>query len=96
LSDAPKGQYTQNKENSMQQIAQTMTLQEKLAILMKIIEMEKQGKAEEAEKMHREIIPMLPYMAKWAKDHLGTDFLIEGGWNLTEANAEYGEDWLTR
>jgi hypothetical protein len=80
----------------MEQIAQTMTVHEKLAILMKIIELEKQGKTEEAEKMHREVIPMLPYMAKWVKDHLGADSLIEGGWNLTEANVEYGEDWLTR
>jgi hypothetical protein len=79
----------------MQQ-AQTMTLDERLAILMKVIELENQGKTEEAEKMHREMVPMLPYMAKWLKDHVGADWLIEGGWNLSEANAEYGADWLTR
>ncbi|MDR3147649.1 MAG: hypothetical protein LBU00_04645 [Treponema sp.] len=79
----------------MQQ-TQTMTLDEKFAIGKKVIELEKQGKTEEAEKMHREMIPMPPYMAKWAKDHLGADWLIEGGWNLSEANAEYGDDWLTR
>jgi hypothetical protein len=75
---------------------QTMTLDEKFAIGMKAIELEKQGKTEEAEKMQREMIPMPPYIAKWAKDHLGVDWLTEGGWNLSEANAEYGADWLTR
>jgi hypothetical protein len=80
----------------MQQTTQKMTLHERLDLLMKVMELEKQGKPEEAAKMHREMVPMLPYMAKWAKDHLGADWLIEGGWNLSEANAEYGDDWLTR
>jgi hypothetical protein len=73
-----------------------MTLDEKYTILRNVIKLTEQGKIEEAEKMQREMIPMPPYMAKWAKDHLGTDFLVEGGWNLSEADAEYGEDWLAR
>ena len=72
-----------------------MSLHEKLAIGVKAIELEKQGKHEEAEKLERSI-PLPPYIAKWAKKRLGADFLIENGWNLSEAEAEYGPDWLTK
>jgi hypothetical protein len=74
----------------------TMSIQEKLAIGMKAIELKKLGKVEEAEKLQREMIPMPPYLAKWAKKRLGADFLIKYGWNLSEADAEYGTGWLTR
>jgi hypothetical protein len=72
-----------------------MTLGEKLRLGVKAIELEKQGKMEEAQKIRRQI-PMPPYLAKFAKDHLGADFLIKYGWNLTEAEAEYGSDWLNQ
>jgi hypothetical protein len=72
-----------------------MTLDEKLSLSLKAIELEKQGRLEEAEKMRKQI-PMPPYLAKFAKDHLGPDFLIKYGWNLTEAEAEYGAGWLNR
>ena len=73
-----------------------MTLHEKLALDMQALELRKQGKIEEAEKMEREMIPMSPYMAKWAKKHLGANWLINGGWNLSEAEAEFGPGWLTQ
>jgi hypothetical protein len=72
-----------------------MTFHEKLSLSVKAIELEKEGKLEEAEKIRRQI-PMPPYLAKFAKKHLGADFLIKYGWNLTEAEAEYGADWLTK
>jgi len=75
--------------------AQTMSLHEKLAVGMKAIELKKQGKIEEAEKLERSI-PLPPYIAKWAKKRLGVEFLINNGWNLSEAEAEYGPDWLTK
>jgi hypothetical protein len=78
----------------MQQ-AQTMTLHEQLAIGMKVLELEKQGHKEEARKLEHSI-PLPPYLARWAKKRLGADFLIKTGWNLSEAEAEYGKDWLTR
>jgi hypothetical protein len=70
-----------------------MSVHDKLQIGMKSIELEKQGKKEEARKMRRQI-PMSPYLAKWAKEHMGADFLINYGWNLSEAEAEFGPDWL--
>jgi hypothetical protein len=74
---------------------QTMSLHEKLSLGVKAIELEKQGKFEEAQKLERSI-PLPPYIAKWAKKRLGADFLIKNGWNLSEAEAEYGPDWINQ
>ena len=78
----------------MQQI-QIMSLHEKLQIGMKAIEQRNKGNMEEFERISRSI-PMPPFMAKFAKDYIGADFLIKGGWNLSEAEAEFGPDWLTQ
>jgi hypothetical protein len=94
LAQALTGRYTQNKENVMPQ-AQMMTLHEKLTLGVEAIELKKQGKLEEAMRIEKSI-PLPPYLAKWAKKRLGADFLIKQGWNLSEAEAEYGPDWLTR
>ena len=75
--------------------AHTMTLHERLDIRMKILELEKQGKLEEAQKLERSI-PLPPYLAKWAKKRLGAEFLIKNGWNLSDAEVEYGSDWLNK
>jgi len=42
------------------------------------------------------LIPMPPYLAKVAKERIGIDYLIDGGWNLSEAEAEFGVDWLNK
>jgi hypothetical protein len=72
-----------------------MSIHEKLQLKVKSLELEKQGKFEEAKKLQRQI-PMPPYLAKTAKETIGADFLIRGGWNLSEAEAEFGSDWLTQ
>jgi hypothetical protein len=74
---------------------ETMTLHGKLQIGVKSIELEKQGKFEEAKKLRKQI-PLAPHLAKFAKEKIGADFLIKYGWNLSEAEAEFGPDWLTR
>jgi hypothetical protein len=33
-------------------------------------------------------------MAKVIKEKVGAEFLIQGGWNLAEAEAEFGSNWL--
>jgi hypothetical protein len=40
--------------------------------------------------------PMPPYLARVAKKLMGADFLIDGGWNLAEADAEYGSGWISK
>jgi len=74
---------------------QTVSLHEHLAIGMKVLELEKHGKFDEAEKLQKSM-PLPPYLAKWAKKRFGAEALIETGWNLSEAEAEYGHDWLTK
>jgi len=74
---------------------QTMTLDEKLAITCKAAELYKAGDKEGYSRLTRSI-PMPPYLAKVAKEKIGADFLIDGGWNLSEAEAEFGSDWLTK
>ena len=39
-------------------------------------------------------VPMPPYLAKIMKEKVSVDYLIDGGWNLSEANEEFGSDWL--
>jgi hypothetical protein len=75
--------------------AHTMTQEEEAAIIIKAIELKEQGKPEECERMMKQI-PLPPYLAKFAKDHFEADFLIKYGWNLSEADAEYGPGWLTK
>jgi hypothetical protein len=72
-----------------------MSLKEKTAIGLKAIELRKQGKEEEWLQTMKSM-PLPSYLAKWAKKRLGADFLINGGWNLAEADAEYGQDWLIK
>ncbi|GBU26571.1 hypothetical protein R84B8_00081 [Treponema sp. R8-4-B8] len=69
--------------------AQTMTLDEKLAIGCKAAELWKAGDKEGASRLTRSI-PMPPYLAKIYKEKVGLKPLIESGWNLSEAEAEFG------
>jgi hypothetical protein len=71
-----------------------MTEREKADTFMKSHELELAGKTEEAIAVRRSI-PLQPYLAKLFKEKVGAEFLIESGWNLAEAEAEFGKDWLT-
>ncbi|GHU54372.1 hypothetical protein FACS189442_0500 [Spirochaetia bacterium] len=75
--------------------AQIMTLDEKLDLGMKVIELKKQGKFEEAERLNK-TMPIPPYLVKFLKDHVGLDALLSMGLNLSEAEAEYGPEYLSR
>jgi len=74
---------------------QTMTLDEKLAISNKALALWEAGDEEGSSRLTRSI-PMPPYLAKIMKEKMGVDYLINGGWNLAEAEAEFGQDWLSR
>jgi len=73
---------------------ETMTLDEKLDISRRAFELLDAG---DREGYHRVIrtAPMPPYLAKVFKEKVGADFLIDAGYNLSEAEAEFGKDWLT-
>jgi len=74
---------------------ETMTIDERLAITGEAFERLEAGDEEGYSRLTRSI-PMPPYLAKVAKEKIGADFLINGGWNLSEAEAEFGSDWLAR
>ena len=75
--------------------AQTMTLDEKLAIGIKAAELRKAGDEEGALRLMK-TAPIPSYIAKVIKEKVGADFLIREGWNLAEAEAEFGSDWLSQ
>ena len=75
------------------QKAQTMTLDEKLAIGCKAAELRKAGDGEGAMRLMK-TAPVPPYIAKVIKEKAGAEYLA--GWNLSEAEAEFGQDWLSR
>ena len=72
---------------------QTMTLDEKLTISNRALDLLDAGDREGYRRLIR-TAPMPPYLAKVMKEKMGAAFLIKGGWNLSEAEAEFGPDWL--
>ena len=70
-----------------------MTEHEKADIVMKSFEMQDAGQKEEAQALRR-TVPLSPWLAKFIKEKVGADFLIENGYNLAEAEAKYGKNWL--
>jgi len=70
-----------------------MTLDEKLAISNKACAMYKAGDKEGYSRLTR-TIPMPPYLAKIFKEKVGVESLLKAGYNLSEAEAEFGPDWL--
>ena len=74
---------------------QTMTLDEKLTISNRALDLLDAGDREGYRRLIR-TAPMPPYLAKVMKDKMGADYLIRGGWNLSEAEAEFGPNWLNR
>ena len=74
---------------------QTMTLDEKLAISMKACALRQSGDREGFQRVIK-TAPMPPYLAKIYKETVGVEQLIKSGWNLSEAEAEFGSGWLSR
>jgi hypothetical protein len=72
-----------------------MTDKEMADIYDRVFELENEGRKAEAVALRR-TIPVPAYLLKVFKEKVGADFLIEGGWNLAEAEAQFGADWLTR
>ena len=73
--------------------AQTMTLDEKLAIGCKAAELWDAGDKEGYIRLMK-TTPIPPYIAKVIKEKAGAEYLA--GWNLSEAEAEFGPGWLSK
>jgi len=74
---------------------QTMTDEEKIDKAYQSALLSQAGDEEGSIRLLRSI-PMPPYLAKVFKEKVGADFLIDSGYNLSEAEAEFGKDWLTK
>ena len=74
---------------------QTMTLDEKLAISVKASALWQAGDGEGFSRIMK-TAPLPPYLAKVYKEKIGAEHLQKSGWNLSEAEAEFGSDWLSR
>jgi len=75
--------------------SQPMTLDEKLAIANKAGSLWRAGYKEESDRLIK-TIPIPPYMAKVIKEKVSLDVLLNGGWNLSEVEAEFGSEWLSK
>jgi len=74
---------------------QTMTLDEKLSISNRALDLYDAGNKEGFSRLIR-TAPMPPYLAKIYKEKIGVEALLRSGRNLSEAEAEFGSDWLSR
>jgi hypothetical protein len=72
-----------------------LTPEQILDIINKAQDALAQGDHEEHLRLAR-FIPMPAHIAEIAKDFFGADYLLNGGFDLSEAEAEYGKDWLTK
>ena len=70
-----------------------MTLDEKLAITCKAAALSDAGDEQGARRVLR-TAPLPPYIAKVIKEKVGSDYLINSGWNLSEAEEKFGPNWL--
>lgn len=73
-----------------------MTLEEKAVVLNAIRAAEEAGNDEEAERLMQHVLPLAPHLAMAAKEMYGKQYLIEGGYNLSEADVEFGDGWLEK
>jgi hypothetical protein len=72
-----------------------MTVEEKVDTAYKAVLLRKAGDEEGATRLIR-TVPLPHYIAKIMKEKMGADFLINGGWNLSEAEAKFGSNWLNQ
>ncbi len=73
-----------------------MTLEEKEVILDAIRTAERAGDKAEAGRLMREALPLAPHLAMAAKEIYGKQYLVTRHYNLSEANAEFGDGWLDK
>ncbi|GBU28499.1 hypothetical protein R84B8_02058 [Treponema sp. R8-4-B8] len=76
-------------------MSQTMTLDEKLAIGCKAAELWKAGDMEGYDRLIKKI-PLPPYIAKIMKEKVGMEFFTRYNWNLSEVEAEFGPDYISK
>jgi hypothetical protein len=74
---------------------QTMTLDEKLAISCKAAALREAGDKEGYDRLMK-LIPLPPYLAKVMKEKVGMEFFTRYNWNLSEVEAKFGPDYISK
>ena len=77
----------------MREWTSSMSMEETRDILNQAQELRRAGKKKEAMEMAKRI-PIDPEYAEDLKRLEGIKFLIDGGFNLTDAVAKFGKEWL--
>jgi hypothetical protein len=72
-----------------------LTLEQKAEIIEKPLEADARGDYDEGSRLLRQL-PIAPWLAKAGKEVWGKEFLLENEYDLSEAEAAYGKDWLSR
>jgi hypothetical protein len=70
-----------------------LTLEQEREILDKALAAKKAGNNEEDLRITQQM-PLVPWIAKGIKEIFGAEYLK--GWDLSEAEAEFGQDWLSK
>jgi len=70
-----------------------MTLDEKLVISNRACELWQAGDIK-AYRAQMKKMPIPPYLAKVLKEKVGADIIKIGGWDLSEVEDEFGQNWL--
>jgi hypothetical protein len=72
-----------------------MTLDEKLAVSNQAIALKNAGDKEGYERLMK-TIPVPPFIVKVVKEKLGVEFIQKDEWNMYEAEAEFGSEYLSK
>ena len=73
----------------------SMSLEERAQLISASLAAGKAGNKDEEIRLMRKL-PLAPHLAMAAKEMYGKEYLLEHGYDLTDANEEFGNDWLER
>jgi hypothetical protein len=72
-----------------------MTDKEAFEIILAARAADAQGDEKKASRLRRSL-PLPIHLAEFMKKEFGPQYLIEGGWNLSEVEEQYGKNWINR
>lgn len=73
----------------------TLTHEERFDIIQQSLVADAAGDPDESTRILKKL-PLAPHLAMGVKEIWGKEILIDGGYDLSEAEATYGKDWLDK
>jgi hypothetical protein len=70
-----------------------LTREQEIEIIQKSLEADERGDHDESVRLIQQM-PLAPHLARAAKKIWGKEYLLQSGFDLSEAEAAYGKDWL--